>query len=55
MCQRKTIGDEKHLVLERLALQDLRDKRPHLSEGAQADAVVLFMWQDDIIGVVRCR
>ena len=35
------------------ALQDLRDKRPHLFDGAQTDAMVLFMWQDDIIGVVR--
>ena len=35
------------------ALQDLRDKRPHLIEGAQAGAVVLFMWQDDMIGVVQ--
>ena len=35
------------------ALQDLRDKRPHLFHGARADAMVLFMWQDDMIGVVR--
>ena len=35
------------------ALQDLRDKRPHLFDGAQIDAMVLFMWQDDMIGVVR--
>ena len=52
-CQYRTIGDEKHLVFECPALQDLRDKRPHLFEGTQADAMVLFMWHDDILGVVR--
>ena len=35
------------------ALQNLRDKRPHLFDGAQTDAMLLFMWQDDMIGVVR--
>ena len=35
------------------ALQDLRAKRPHLFEGAQADAMMLFMWQDDMIGMVQ--
>ena len=53
MCLHRTIGDEKHLVFECPALQDLRDKRPHLLEGPQADAMVLFMCQDDMIGVVR--
>ena len=53
ICQHRTIGDEKHLVFECPALQDLRDKRPHLFDGAQTDAMVLFMWQDDMIGVVR--
>ena len=53
VCQHRTIGDGKHLVFECPALQDLRNKRPHLFEGAQADAMVLFMWQDDMIGVVR--
>ena len=53
MCQHHIIGDEKHLVFECPALQDLRDKRPHLFQGAPADAMVLFMWQDDMIGVVR--
>ena len=42
-----------HLVSECPALQDLRDKRPYLFEGTQADAMVLFMWQDDMVGVVR--
>ena len=53
MCQHRTIGDEEHLVFECPALPDLRGKRPHLFQGTQADAMVLFMWQDDIIGVVR--
>ena len=42
MCQHRTIGDEKHLASKCPALQDLRDKRPHLFEGMQADAMVLF-------------
>ena len=33
ICQHRTIGDEKHLVFECPALQDLRGKRPHLFEG----------------------
>ena len=53
MCQHRTIGDEKHLVFECPALQDLRDNCPHRFEDTQADAMVLFMWQDDMIGVVR--
>ena len=53
ICQHRTIGDEKHLVFECPALQDLPDERPHLFEGAQADAMVLFMWQKDMISVVR--
>ena len=55
MCQQRTIGNEKHLVFECPALHDLRVKRPHLFEGmhANVDAMVLFMWQDDMIGVVQ--
>ena len=53
ICQHRTTGDEKHLVFECPALQDLHDKRPHLFDGARTDAMVLFMWQDDMIGVVR--
>ena len=41
------------MVFECPAWQDLRDKRPHLFKGPQADAMVFFMWQDDMIGVVR--
>ena len=53
MCRHRTIGDEKHLVFECPALQDVRDKRPHLFKGTQADAMVLFTCQDDMMGVVR--
>ena len=48
MYQHRTIGDEKHLF-ECPALQDLRNKRPHHFEGTQADAMVLFIWHDDMI------
>ena len=37
----------------RLALQIVRDKCPHLLQGTQAAVMVLFMWQDDMMGVVR--
>ena len=40
-------------LLRDMAFLDLRDKRPHLFDSAQTDAMVLFMWQDDMIGVVR--
>ena len=53
MCQHRTIGDEKHLVFACPASQDLRDNRPHFFEGTRADAMVLFMWQDDMVGVVQ--
>ena len=39
--------------LSALHCRDLRNKGAHLFEGAQADAMVLFIWQDDMIGVVR--
>ena len=51
MCQHRTIENEKHLVIECPASQDLRGKRSHLFEGTQADAMELFMWQDDMAGV----
>ena len=53
MCAQRVIGDEKHMVFECPALQDLRDKRPHLFAGSQAGAMVVFLWQADITGVVR--
>ena len=55
MYQHRIIEDEKHLVFECPALPDLLDKRPHLDlfRGVQANVMVLFMWQDDMVGVVR--
>ena len=40
MSQQRTTRDEKDLLLKRLALQRLREKRLRLLEGAQADAMV---------------
>ena len=53
LCAQRVIGDEKHMVFECPTLQDLRDKRPHLFANRQAGAMVVFLWQDDTIGVVR--
>lgn len=50
--QQRVIGDEKHLVVECPA-QDLRNKALHLFADAQAGASILFMWQRDMIDVVR--
>ena len=33
------------------AFQDLRDRYENLFQAPQGDAIILFMWQDDIIGV----
>ena len=40
-----------HLVFERPALQDLFDRCENLFQAPQGDAIILYMWQDDIIGV----
>ena len=53
LCWSRMIGNERHSVFESPALQDLRDKRHHLFEGTQADAVISCMWQDDITCMVR--
>ena len=53
MCQQGVLGDEKHLVFECPALQDLRDRNKILFQAPHGDAMILFMWQDDIIGVAR--
>ena len=53
MCQQGVLRDEKHLVFECPALQDLRDRYENLFQAPQGDAMTLFMWQDDIIGVAR--
>ena len=53
LCQQGVLGDEKHLVFECPALQDLRDRYENLFQAPRGDAMILFMWQDDIIGVAR--
>jgi hypothetical protein len=35
------------------AFQDLRDRYGNLFRSPQSDAMILFMWPDDIIGVAR--
>ena len=35
------------------ALQNLHDRYENLFQAHQVNAVILFMWQDDIIGVAR--
>ena len=41
-----------HVVFECPALQDLRDRCETLFQAPQGDAMIVFMWQDDIIGVL---
>ena len=53
LCQRGVLGDEKHLVFECPALQDLRDTNKNLFRAPHGDAMILLMWQDDIIDVAR--
>ena len=53
MCAQRVIGDEKHMVFQCPALQDLHDKRPHLFASGQAGAMLVFLWQADIVGIVR--
>ena len=53
MCQQGVLGDDKHLVFEYPALQDLRDRNKNLFQAPHGDAMILFMRQDDIIGVAR--
>ena len=53
MCQQSVLGDEKHLLFDCPALQDLRDRNKNLFQAPQCDAMSRFMWQDDIIGVAR--
>ena len=50
MCQHRTTGNEKRLP----CIAGSAWRLLHLFEGTQADAMVLFMWQHHIIGMVRC-
>ena len=47
LCQQGVLGDEKHLVFECPALQDLRDRYhdDNLFEAPQGDAMIFLMWQ----------
>ena len=51
LCQQGVLGDKKHIVCECPALQDLCDRYEILFQAPQGDAMILFMSQDDIIGV----
>ena len=53
LCQQSGLGDEKHIVFECFAQQDLRDGYENLFQAPQGDAMPLLMWQDDIIGVAQ--
>ena len=55
VCQQGVLGAEKHLVFECPALQVLCDRYENLFQAPQpeGDAIILFMWQDDIIVVAR--
>ena len=53
LCQQGILGDEKHIVFECPALQDLRDRYANLFQAPQGDAMILFVWQDDVVGVAR--
>ena len=63
LCQLGILEDEKHLVFECPALQDFVigmktcsmnvDFVDHVDQAPEGDAMILFMWQDDIIVVAR--
>ena len=51
MCNRCTLGDEKHLIFECPELQCFREQWPHLFQGPRN--MLAFMWQDDLISVAK--
>ena len=52
LCATSVLGDETHLVFGCPELQYcLREKWAHLFHGPQT--MQAFMWQDDLIGVVK--
>ena len=53
MCQQGVFGDEKHLLIESPALQDLQNRYENSFQAPQGHAMILFMWQDNILGVAR--
>ena len=46
-------ADPLPLWFECPTLQDLLDRYENLFQAPQGHAMILFMWQDDIIGVAR--
>ena len=42
MCQQGVLGDEKHLVFECPALQDLHDRNKNLLKAPHGDAMILI-------------
>ena len=46
-------ADPLSLWFECFTLQNLRDTYENLFQAPQGHAMILFMWQDDIIGVAR--
>ena len=51
-CDLHAVHDERHLVFEGPAMQPVRDRYPAPFSPAQ-DTVLLFMWQQDIVGVAQ--
>jgi hypothetical protein len=47
LCPQGFLGDEKHIVFECPALQDLHDRHDNSIQALQGDAVVLLMLQDE--------
>ena len=55
LCRHHTlhaVHDERHLLLERLAMQTVRDRYPALFSPAQG-SMQFFMWQANIVGVAH--
>ena len=53
LCQQGVSGDKKDIVFECPALQYLPDRYENLLQAPHADAIILFMWQDDFLGVAQ--
>ena len=52
LCDQCAVGDERHMVFECPALQNVRDKYAALFVDG-ASTMQQFMWQQDVIGVVH--
>ena len=49
-CDGAVLGDERHLIFECQALDQLRAQYAHLF---QAQTMLAFMWQEDVVSVAR--